>query len=85
MSKRIPAARVQHVQKPALVACDTTDDAGNTQSMTVVPLVNGDAVAGFEVRCRCGSRAVVDCVYDPEPAVEPAGEPAPPSLEETNA
>ena len=37
--------------------CGDGDDA-----MTVVPIVADDRVAGFEVRCRCGSRIFVECV-----------------------
>jgi hypothetical protein len=28
--------------------------------------MDGDRVAGLEVRCACGARAVVECVYTPE-------------------
>ena len=61
MSKRIPAKRVVQVAKPALVASGTHE---SNDSITVIPLVDADRVAGLEIRCRCGSRAVVDCVYD---------------------
>jgi hypothetical protein len=32
----------------------------------VVPLLDGDRLAGFEVRCGCGASAVVECVYAEE-------------------
>lgn len=61
MTKRIPADQVVRIAQPALVA--TGADEG-VETITVIPLVDGDAVAGLEVRCRCGAHVVVDCVYD---------------------
>jgi len=50
--------------RPALVDCA----AGGTGKGTiaVVPLLDGDRIAGFEIRCGCGASAVVECVYPSE-------------------
>ncbi len=61
MTKRIPAERVVHVQQPALVAGGSQD---GSESVTVIPIVEGQHIVGLEIRCRCGSHAVVDCIYD---------------------
>jgi hypothetical protein len=52
--------------QPALIDCGT-DAAGKiTGTLAVVPLLDGDHVAGFEIRCGCGAAAVVECVYEKE-------------------
>lgn len=56
---------VRLVRQPALVECG--DVAGPGQGpLAVVPLMDGDRIAGFEIRCGCGASAVVECVYPPE-------------------
>lgn len=57
---------VRLVREPALVDCGTHADGHATAPITVVPLLDGDRIAGFEVRCGCGSAAVVECVYGKE-------------------
>ena len=59
---------VRFVRQPALVECATTGENHRGQPLTVVPLLDGDVVAGFEIRCGCGATAVVECVYQKEPA-----------------
>jgi mRNA-degrading endonuclease toxin of MazEF toxin-antitoxin module len=54
---------VRVVPQPALVDCSGTDGA---RTLTVVPLMDGDRVAGLEVRCSCGASTLVECVYDKE-------------------
>jgi hypothetical protein len=57
---------VRLVGQPALVDCGS-DAAGRiTGTLAVVPLLEGDRVAGFEIRCGCGASAVVQCVYEKE-------------------
>ncbi len=58
---------VRYVQQPALIDCHggETDHAAST--IAVVPLLDGDRIAGFEVRCGCGASVVVECVYGKEP------------------
>lgn len=57
---------VRMVRQPALVDCGNATDGHAATPMTVVPLLDGDRIAGFEVRCGCGSVAVVECVYGKE-------------------
>jgi hypothetical protein len=60
---------VRLVQRPALVDCSSAATPGQGP-LAVVPLLDGDRIAGFEIRCGCGSSAVVECVY-PTPAQKP--------------
>ena len=56
---------VRLLKQPALVECGTgTDD--QAQPIAVVPLLDGDRVVGFTVRCGCGASAVVECVFGKE-------------------
>ena len=51
-------------EQPAVIDCaDATHDKG---AITVVPLMDGDRVAGLEIRCNCGSSTLVECVYPQE-------------------
>lgn len=55
---------VRLVGRPALVDCGSgTPGQG---PLAVVPLLDGDRIAGFEIRCGCGATAVVECVYPTE-------------------
>jgi hypothetical protein len=74
----IPRNAVRIGQQPVLVDCGSTSDGQRTQPLAVVPLLDGDRVAGFEVRCGCGAAAVVECVYAAEPK-PPAPTPEPTS------
>lgn len=57
----IPAHAVKRVAQPVMVECG----AGNAQdALSVVPLLEGNRIAGFEVRCRCGESVIVECVYE---------------------
>ncbi len=58
----IPAHTVRRLAQPVVVDCG--DGSTAQQPMTVIPLVEGTRVAGLEVRCRCGSAVVVECVYE---------------------
>lgn len=53
---------VRVVQQPAVVDCSSKHGS----SLTVVPLMDGDVVAGFEVRCACGASTLIECVYQPK-------------------
>ncbi len=57
---------VRLVRAPAMVDCGSSAAGHANQTMTVVPLLDGDRIAGFEIRCGCGSTAVVECVYAKE-------------------
>ena len=55
---------VRIVKQPAVVDCaGATKDSG---ALSVVPLMDGDRVAGLEIRCNCGSSTLVECVYAEE-------------------
>lgn len=58
---------VRLVRQPALIDCGTDARGHAAAPITVVPLLDGDRIAGFEVRCGCGAAAVVECVYGKEP------------------
>jgi hypothetical protein len=57
---------VRLVRQPAMVDCGTSPTGHASQPIAVVPLVDGDRIAGFEIRCGCGATAVVECVYAQE-------------------
>jgi len=60
---------VRLVPRAALVDCSTAASPGQGP-LAVVPLLDGDRIAGFEIRCGCGASALVECVY-PTPAQKP--------------
>lgn len=57
---------VRIVAQPAMVECGVPADGKAAHALTVVPLLDGDRIAGFEVRCGCGAATVVECVYAQE-------------------
>lgn len=57
----IRADRVRRVDQPALVDCQEGRDSSN--AMTVVPIMDGEELAGIEVRCACGSSVWIECLY----------------------
>lgn len=62
----IRSAAVRLVGQPALIDCGGAAPGGTARPIAVVPLLDGDRIAGFEIRCGCGASAVVECVYDQE-------------------
>ena len=58
----IRKSAVRLVAQPALVDCSSSGAPGQGP-LAVVPLLDGDRVAGFEIRCGCGASAIVECVY----------------------
>jgi hypothetical protein len=52
--------------KPAMIDCSAHADGQAPRTLAVVPLLDGERVAGFEVRCGCGAFAFVECVYGKE-------------------
>lgn len=67
----IRSDKVKLVAAPAMLDCATVTEGKPAQTMAVVPLLDGDRVAGFEVRCGCGASTIVECVYEDTPPVEP--------------
>ena len=55
---------VKLVRQPAMVEVGSV--AAGQGPIAVVPLLDGDRIAGFEIRCGCGATAVVECVYPTE-------------------
>lgn len=49
-----------------MIDCGAHASGQAPRTLAVVPILDGDRVAGFEVRCGCGARAFVECVYDQE-------------------
>ena len=52
---------VRVVTQPAIVDCAGASKDGG--AISVIPLMDGDRVAGLEIRCSCGSSTLVECVY----------------------
>jgi len=69
----IRAAHIERTAQPVLVDCSQRAESSEQGALSVVPLMDGKTVAGLEIRCSCGSAAVIECVY-PEPAAAPAKE-----------
>ena len=67
----IQREHVRIVGQPAMLDCGTITEGKPSQPIAVVPLLEGDRVAGFEIRCGCGSSAIVECVYDDSHPEEP--------------
>lgn len=61
---------VRLVAAPAMLDCATVTDGKPAQTMAVVPLLDGERVAGFEVRCGCGASTIIECVYEDIPPTE---------------
>ncbi len=70
----IPAGSVQRGTHPVIIDCG----GGGETPMAIIPLVEGDHLAGLEIRCQCGANIVLECVYDapakPEEDQEVRGE-----------
>lgn len=62
----IPAQRVRRLKQPAMIDCGSHDENGSPSRLTVLPLVDGDRVAGLEIRCSCGASVIVECEYESE-------------------
>ncbi|GAB4146098.1 MAG: hypothetical protein Fur0037_14110 [Planctomycetota bacterium] len=56
---------IRRSSHPAMIDCGSSGGEGKGP-IAVVPLVEGDRVAGFEIRCGCGAATFVECVYSPE-------------------
>ncbi len=63
----IRSASVRMASQPAMLECGTITDTSAATPIAVVPLLDGDRIAGFEVRCGCGASTVVECVYEGTP------------------
>lgn len=55
---------VRLTKNAAMIDCAAGGSGRGT--IAVVPLLDGDRIEGFEIRCGCGATAVVECVYPSE-------------------
>ena len=60
----IPAKVVRRTAQPVLVDCSSQSEGATQHPISVVPILEGDSIAGFEVRCSCGASVIVECVYE---------------------
>jgi hypothetical protein len=58
---------VRFVPQAALLDCSAPGDDQASKPLAIVPLLDGDRIAGFEVRCGCGAAAMIECVYEDTP------------------
>ena len=63
----IPSRAVRRIAEPVLVHSTPGTATGESGTMTVVPVMDGDRLAALEVRCRCGDAVLVECVYEEAP------------------
>ncbi|HLQ37734.1 MAG TPA: hypothetical protein VK348_08035 [Planctomycetota bacterium] len=61
----IPRDSYVRLQQPAMIDCAGAQPDGKGP-LTVMPLLDGDRIAGLEIKCGCGSSAVVEFVYEAE-------------------
>jgi hypothetical protein len=54
---------VRLASQPALIDCGAHRGAAASNTLAVLPVLDGNTVVGFEVRCGCGAMAFVECVY----------------------
>lgn len=62
----IPRDAVRCVTQPVMIDCASAGPGQGKGPIVVVPLLDGDRIAGLEIRCGCGASAVVECVYPAE-------------------
>lgn len=62
----IPGNVVRRADQPVLVDSSQGAEATN-HPITVVPVLDGDSIVGFEVRCSCGACVIVECIYEEKP------------------
>ena len=63
----IPGNVVHRADQPVLVDCSHGEQGPTRQPISVVPVVDGNTVVGFEVRCSCGASVIVECIYEENP------------------
>jgi hypothetical protein len=57
---------VRRAEQSVLVDCGQGSAAAN-HPITVVPVIDGNDIVGFEVRCSCGASVIVECIYEEKP------------------
>ncbi len=63
----IPGNAVRRADQPVLVDCGQGAGESKGHPISVIPLIDGSTIAGFEVRCSCGASVIVECVYEENP------------------
>lgn len=63
----IPGDSVRRADQSVLVDCSQGAAEPTTHPITVVPVIDGDSIVGFEVRCSCGAFVIVECIYEEKP------------------
>jgi hypothetical protein len=58
---------VRFVPLGAVLDWGAPGDEPASKPLAIVPLLDGDRIAGFEVRCGCGAAAMIECVYEDTP------------------
>ena len=71
--RRIPAGAVRRTTQPVIVGCGEEAGTSVDRAVSVLPLMDGDVVAGIEVRCNCGTSVLIECVYDTTGSPAPEG------------
>ena len=60
----IPGNVVRRAAHPVLVDTNHGSDAPQGHPISVVPVLDGNTIVGFEVRCSCGASVIVECLYE---------------------
>ena len=63
----IPGNVVHRADQPVLVDSSQGEAQPTNHPITVVPVLDGDSIVGFEVRCSCGASVIVECIYEEKP------------------
>lgn len=54
---------VRRISQP-IILDPTSGSEGSDNCMSVIPVMDGEDVAGMDIRCNCGSRMLIECVYE---------------------
>jgi len=54
---------VRRISQP-IILDPTSGSEGNDNCMSIIPVMDGEEIAGMDIRCNCGSRMLIECVYD---------------------
>ncbi len=63
----ISGKTVRRSDQPVLVDCGQSAAEAAAQPITVAPVIDGEDIVGFEVRCSCGASVIVECIYEEKP------------------
>lgn len=61
--KVLRSNEVREVSQPIML--DPMSGAnGSNNSMAIAPVLQGEKIVGIDVRCNCGSRVLIECIYE---------------------